>query len=530
MKISKIQVITAVFIFIIIGTAIGISFLRNPSVKKTICPRCNIVIIDIDTWRADSLPCYGYQRNTAPNICDFASKGVLFKKNFSQSHLTLASMFSTLTSLYPINHGVLQEFRDELPINTKTLTEYLKEQGYKTYWTGPIARSNIFPDNGGTRGWDEIDSKRVNEKNWGEAIHELKSKEQPFFAYFYSGSLHAPYLLEKGKNPIVPLLKPPGFPLTDEEFEEALGKYLIENYDKVFSAEAIRQFPDIFFSDKKERQKLLFQLFSSINPSTDPQGETRLLLDKWGTIYNTYTKNLYEAIEKGNGSDAIKFIKSVYDTKIFDADAELQDLLKTLSGSDLSENTVVIIMSDHGEEFMEHGKFAHDFGLYNELLHVPLILYIPGISSTTITDVTENIDIMPTILEIVGVDFNEQRDGESLVPLLKPNFRNSRKDNYAVSMLEKGDSFTMVAIQDDKWKLIVNFDSVGPDYQLFDLELDPLEQNNVSDQNRSEVTRLYSILNQKFKNKNFERIIPKKTFPAWIEEKKRKELMERGYF
>ena len=189
---------------------------------------CNIVLIDIDILRADALPCYGYKRNTAPNICALAQKGLVFTDNYAQSTWTLPSMMSTITSQYPFNHGVLKTYRGALDYNTPSLAQALRSAGYKTFFLGSVMPETITDVNGGTRGYDVIQSASVD--SWPTLVTTLLKRGAPFFLHLYTNSLHMPYLLDKESQLLEPVPRPAGFPVTPKEFSSLVGSSLYNNY------------------------------------------------------------------------------------------------------------------------------------------------------------------------------------------------------------------------------------------------------------------------------------------------------------
>lgn len=196
-----------------------LAFLQNCK-KNTSEP--NVVLIVLDTLRADHLPCYGYKHNTAPFLSQIASQGVVFENALSASSWTAPSTASILTSLYPFQHGVTtgylasKFFRikiNRIPAKAKTLTEVLKETGYKTY--GISDNINICRKLGFTQGFDrfkrfsyEEDWKMNSQlKEWSE---EIKAQEK-YFLYIHYNDCHtplhkrAPYYREK-EDPLTDLI------------------------------------------------------------------------------------------------------------------------------------------------------------------------------------------------------------------------------------------------------------------------------------------------------------------------------------
>lgn len=501
---------------LIIGLA-GIVYLNHfrPIAASRLrrCRDCNLVIIDIDILRADALSCYGYHRDTTPNICALAQKGVLFEKNFSQANWTLPSLFSTFTSLYPSTHNVRNLLKDSLSPEITTMSELFKEAGYKTYWVGATSETSITAENGGERGFDKILTQDWEVEDWKTAIDSFNRSESPYLAYFYTEYLHMPYLVKKDDVLIENLDKPEGFPVTREDFEQILGKYLVENYQDVFTEQAFQDHPELFDNVGLEKTEKITRFFRSLSLPTDQ------VKDIWNHEYRLYSNYALKG-----GPEVTEYMRMMYDTKLKQLDQQLGQFLNYLTEPEMSKKTIVVITSDHGEGFAEHGSFSHEESLYNELIHVPLIISVPKLASRRVEEITQNIDILPTLMEITGTEIPAQAQGQSLWPLM--NGKSMEGVRYAVS--EKSPS--AASIQDKHFKLIL------PEYpnpflaELYDLISDPGETSNLANSQPERVGEL--MLQLRLILENSARFYPytPSPFPTWVDPEKQDRLKKEGYF
>ncbi len=410
---------------------IGTLFLFNFKQGKD--KKFNCILIVIDALRTDHLGCYGYSRNTSPNIDKFAKEGAIFTKAFSQGPATKISIPSIFTSLYAGVHKVLK-LDSSLAEKLITLPEVLKEYGYTTAaFVGlPLANLSNFsyrfdlyeintlerrPDN--VPIWEcsfEV-TPWINEK----AISWLKkNRTNPFFLYLHYYDVHTPYL------------PPP-------PYNEIFWPGGIDGETKNFVIN--------FFGRGR---------WGDLNSSTDPKGR----------IFD--------------------YILSQYDGEIRYVDEHIKTLLEELERLDLSKNTLVILTADHGEEFKDHGNFFHGNSLYDELIHVPLIMRLPEIipKHRVIPNLIRHIDIMPTILDILNIRNNNPMQGVSFLSLFVG------KNQPELDVFSEGyfRGKHLIGVRTDKWKLIESddFGAVLSSTQLYDLKEDPKELNNLIEENLKE--------------------------------------------
>jgi arylsulfatase A-like enzyme len=384
----------------------------------------NIVLITIDTLRADHLSCYGYERNTSPNIDKIAEKGIVFHNAVAPSSWTAPSMVSLFTSVYPVNHGVVhgiggkwnprkqEVFSEELI----TLTEILKSKGYTTF--GVASNLHLSRKLGFGRGFDYFEclsflpASPVNEVvfEWEKAI----KKSNKFFLWVHYFDPHSPYI--------------PRTPWVDHYTSRSLTQKL--------------NFPKKTFSQIKQ----LIPRFRA-----DPQ--------------------------------MLENLVALYDSEIHYVDYYLGKLIRKL---DLDQNSLMIISSDHGEEFLDHGQLGHGNNLYRETINVPLIVKLPdSLEKKTVGEYVNLIDIMPTILESVDATLPEQILGKSFWNNEKTLLAGGTSDyNFSELDTEK----LIKTIITPQWKYVYNYENKKE--QLFNISVDPMEQNDLSDKEREQCNRL----------------------------------------
>lgn len=482
----------------------------SQSSDKPLCKRCNVLLIDIDNFRADALPCMGYRRNTTPNICHLAGKGVLFTKNVSQSYWTLPSILSTLTSLYPSAHNVFSMEKQVLDPRIMTLAQVLRNEGYSTFFDGTADEVYISESNKGTRGYDTVINETPStpgalKDSWLRSL-TTASLKQPFFLHLNSWHPHVPYLHDPKKPYIETMKKPTDFPETEEDIDALMKPYVASHYREIFTPQAISENNELFHTSEKNADAI-YQFYKSI----DRNDRERLLYKRWHNFMSVYVDYI-----RKNGSDATAHLRLLYDTLLWDIDTVVGSILDEVKEKNLFSNTIIVISSPHGEEFNEHGSISHEGGNYNELIHTPLILYVPNVRHRAASEVTQNIDLFPTLVELLGTPRLPQFQGQSLVPLLLGE--GGARERYAVSEFDSvNDGSTRVqgaSIQDATWKLILmTFESGSRSGELYNIAGDPRERNNLYLKEASLVAQLSDRLNtilSESRNKGFRSNVKKR--------------------
>jgi len=249
------------------------------------------------------------------------------------------------------------------------------------------------------------------------------------------------------------------------------------------------------------------------------------IFSKKGSLPDNYQKEL-------------EYLISQYDGEIAHLDDLVGKFLYALSEYGLLENTVIVITSDHGEEFMEHGNLEHAKQLYDESTRIPLIIYSPKLPrGKTVAEQVRITDIMPTLLDLVGVERPQGLRGVSLIPHIYgrgedlPAFsENGRvKDKYSHFIGHINYSYYLASIRSDNLKLIYNETFIGDEttrgYFLYDLIEDPLEQKNVFEERVHVVSWLKNKLDESIPHTT---IHSNKT-EAPLDDKTIKELKGLGY-
>ncbi len=190
-----IGLITTLVVIALIG--IFLRQIASPPKNHAACPRCNIVIITIDTLRASSLPCYGYSLNTAPNMCRFAKSNLLLEKAFANANWTMPSNFSIMTSLYPVSHGMVEPILYKMNPKVTTLAQRLASLGYMTSFVAED-EANIGIETDIARGFQRthITPRTLSQdtmQTWSDAIDSVKNvnaRHVPAFIYLHTSDLH----------------------------------------------------------------------------------------------------------------------------------------------------------------------------------------------------------------------------------------------------------------------------------------------------------------------------------------------------
>ncbi|NOQ23454.1 MAG: sulfatase-like hydrolase/transferase [Candidatus Aegiribacteria sp.] len=315
------------------------------SLNRTSLP--NIILISIDTLRADHLGCYGYYRNTSPCLDSLAASGTIFMRCQAQAPHTTPAHASIWTGLSVISHGAGYHKGSDygLDPDLPTIATVLKEKGYNTI--GIVNVSILNNDFGFSSGFDYYSWHENGEGRAGIAFNEyLKWLDEnvgnpdPVFALIHLYDVHGPY------NPPPP-------------------------YDRTFTTGGSEGITDW---------------------QTDPVS---------GALLNPEEKD---------------HLIDLYDGEISWVDSQLSRLFSELRQRGLAENTLIIVVADHGEEFLEHRGWGHSHAVWQEMLHVPMIISGPGIPVGAVDVLPSGqFDILPTIADYLEITLENPLDGVSLL-------------------------------------------------------------------------------------------------------------------
>ena len=397
--------------------------------------RPNVLLISIDTLRADHLSCYGYHRRTSPFLDELAGQGIRFANFFVNTYATGQSHATILSSQYQETHRVSYNrlrirlprpdtrrpskrvplarphgrfgpvFRntapssDRLPDDLKLLPEMLSEDGYVTvgvteggYMSGSLGFSRGFTDF-----FDSAPSAVSGALKLVELLSRHLQGDQPIFAFYHTYEVHTPYM-------------PP------KKYRSIFGKFRSE---------------------------------------IDPHGR--------------FLWRFQDRAHELDPSD-LEFLKAMYDGGIRYTDDVLRQLFSVLKNLDFLDNCIVIVTSDHGEALGEHGHLMHGIAsLYDEIIHVPLIIVGNGIDAGIVDDLmASSVDIVPTILNYAGVEVDYPLEGYDL---LAPAGETTRPVAVVVQF-----GNWLYGVRSRDWKLIQDMKSGA--VELYDLRNDPDEGHN----------------------------------------------------
>ncbi|HDD33826.1 MAG TPA: sulfatase [Thermofilaceae archaeon] len=410
-------------------------------VKKPIAPlsiwcrglkreKPNILLIAIDTLRADHLGCYGYYRQTSPTIDELARDGIVFENAIAPGIPTHPSYTTIFTGVHPLKHKIVCHAGSEvLSPALKTMAQYLQESGYATVavdnllMTGApwlVRGFEVYVYSGGITvisGGAKVTGEVVTEK----AINVLRAwkaklyGEKPLFLFVHYWDPHAPYLPPKGFW---------------EEFYREGG--------------------------------------TKLTPLLRRTRWGRYMLKGW----------LKEVIAKGR--DEKEYVDALYDGEIKYCDWCISKLLEELKVLDLYEDTVIVITADHGEGLGENNVYYDHHGLYDWDVRVPLIIHYPQLmgGGKRVRELVTHEDILPTVLDLAGVKYPEgEVDGRSLIKLIEERCWSR---DFVVCV--ENTRMTKRAIRTREWKLI---ETLRPDIyghpagflELYDLRRG--EENNL---------------------------------------------------
>lgn len=393
-------------------------FLKPQADESYICSNCNVILISFDALRADHLGIYGYGKNTSPNIDKFAKTSYVFRDSLSQCGSTSCSLPSLFTSKFPAKDNILKDGIILKP-GEITIAEILKKHNYST--KAVVAHEYAESKYGLDRGFDFFDETYQAPEKGNETIlrvfNAINNTKKPFFLWVHLRQPHSPYDPEKEifeefyENPYNnPTLYASNLKIKEKGFENKL-EYLLDYYSK---KEPIEKY--VIFGKKLNLTK---------------------------TIIDQY--------------------KASYDGNIKEADNAFGFLLRYLEFLDLSDSTIIIITSDHGESLGEHNVFDHNNGHYGTL-HTPLIFHLPNNEHQIIEEPVMNIDIFPAIIDTLGIRYNDNIRGKNLFGILEDD---------RIQLAEVNG--TIVKLGKYKLEMLPN----GTAFKLFNVFDDPSEQNNL---------------------------------------------------
>jgi arylsulfatase A-like enzyme len=416
-----------------------------------------VVLISIDTLRPDHLGCYGYARPTSPNLDAFRKDAILFTNAFAHASSTLASHAAILTSQLPPHHGGSATSEFAVSRDVRTLAETMREDGYATAsFNGGIQLDAAY---GLDRGFDVYLSVKLR-----DASAETLVDEDDRFAH---------------------------------EVEQ--GRVWVEKQQQPFF--------------------LFLHTYEVHHPYTPEESDLEPFRGGYrGPLPDHVTVQLLNEFNGGKRTLEPRdrqHIVDTYDGEIRSTDRAFGTLVTRLKALGLYDSALVVVTSDHGEEFGEHGAMGwHAHTLYDELLHVPLLVKLPGGLRAGDTDdrTVRGIDIAPTMLTALGQTVpSDFEGGDVLAPGPRPP-----ETAEVFSSLDTTVPSGVFALRTPEWKLV--------DHRLYDLRRDPGELHDVAASRSEVVARLTSRRRALLESRPRPR--PQ---PARIDEGLRRRLHSLGY-
>ena len=398
----------------------------------------SVLLVSIDTLRPDHLSAYGYHRETSPHFDRFAAGAVLFENAFAHSPRTAPSHMSLMTGLYPEAHRVknFEKGGGRLPDSVATLAMLLSQAGYRS--VAVTSGGNVRGSLGFERGFERYEEHLLAMHGFPaatRAIDELgrafANGGAPFFLFLHTYQVHDPYL------------SPPSYG----------GRFTDPDYrGRIASSHAELR------AEWQERA------------AADPQLRPYL---------NERAKLFWSRVDKRSEADR-QHLVDLYDAGIAYTDEWLGSLLARLDELGIDDQTVVVVLSDHGEAFLEHGRFKHA-DVYDEVLRIPLAIRLPGPrAARRVAESVEMVDVLPTVLEAVGLEIPERVQGRSLQAVMRGDSMSGRA--VFAQWRDRG----YVTLRRDGYKYIGR----PKQLELYELASDPREQHNLAHVHPKRVRRL----------------------------------------
>ena len=418
-------------------------------------PPLNVLLITLDTTRADRLSCYGYGIETTPHMDALAARGQLFERALSTAGITPMSHSSILTGLNNYRHGMRVFYSEEVSHRLKeevdSLPEILGRRGYRT-----AAAVSSYP------------------------VSEVYNLDQGFDTFTTGVDADALDLTGQQRH---------------EAFWQVGGSISTQRRGDLTVNDAIGWLDEN--GKDGEPWCMWVHMFDVHDYSLVPPLEyaERFGIDTYPDVDGK--SNLWR--------------ERMYDPELAWLDDQVQRLVTWLEEQGQLDSTIIVITADHGQGLTDglerHGWAKHRL-LYDWSVHVPLIMHLPGEpAGVRVTEQVRTIDILPTLLQKLDVPMRQSVDGESVIGLVRGEKEPTPRIAYADALNKydkhsparglpshsAGDNLYMVC--DGRWKLI--YKELRGEHELFDLESDPLELRNLAAQNPEEVERLAEFLKER---------------------------------
>jgi arylsulfatase A-like enzyme len=380
----------------------------------------NLILIMVDTLRADHLGYHGYSHATSPRLDSLAEDSVVFLRHTGHASRTGPSVATLFTGLHSRSHGVVNplshfDAKGTLDADRLTLAEILSEEGYRC--AGFTANPNVSERFGFSQGferyqllrWEKAEALNRAALAWIEGWAAEAEPRSPFCLYLHYIDPHSPY--------------------------EAPAPF-------------VKKFAPLDYRGR----------ITGAHRQLDKVVAERLKLDD---------------------ADLLQ-LRALYDAEIGYLDSQLGVLLVTLEAKGLLDESLVVFVSDHGEEFLDHDSVLHGYTLYEEQLRIPLMIRHPELPARRVSRLSRQVDVLPTLLELLGIAIPEPVQGESLATAMKAEQSPDVGDEapvFAEGSLRAVKTVALDSYTRGDWKLI---ETRVPEArrQLFNLRDDPQERHD----------------------------------------------------
>ncbi len=429
-----------IVLLVVSGVRIMPSVMRSsPDIPASSPP---VIVLMIDTLRRDHLGCYGYSRDTSPHIDALAQDAIVFDSSTTSGNFTVPSIASLFTGLYPSQHGMIA-VNDELPVALHTLAEAFHLAGYRT---GAVVGNPILrPESGFARGFDFFEPKPV--PGW---IQQRTTALERAFARIWGGD-------EPG---VVQDLVPSALQWLNEPSPRPpfLYLHLLE--------------PHSPYAPPLEHVSRFLESEDSIRVMDPPNIWKYRSLEKWENFEEFDSPPVVDDAKRRN-------MVGLYDGEIRYVDTWIGSFLDALREEGVYDEAVIVLLSDHGEEFDDHGGWFHGLTVYQEMVAMPLIIKLPHHRSAgSRSDLpVDMVDLAATVSSLAGLDPVWNGPGEDYSATIHRLSQSASARAPSVSFVERPPF--LYGFRSGNWKLIRRVrDDVQTD-RLFDLATDPGETTDL---------------------------------------------------
>jgi arylsulfatase len=506
----------------------------------------NVLLITLDTTRPDHLGCYGYDRNTSPHLDTFSKEAALFTNAVSSIPLTTPSHATIMTGLNPENHQV---YRNSYRVhnNFTMMAEILKKEGYATGgFVSAVLINSQFGFDQGFDNFSDVPQQKQSLVSAKDASAEEKEARQPTIKTEKMLQRRGDKTTDNALEWLQFVAHAPFFAWI-HYYDPHLSYTPPDEYGYRFNPEYDRYVENIsnpFFQEVAYADQVAWQNMFGDETFSARDG-FKLLRDMMVLRQGEYLTPAHMTPQ------LVEDFISAYDGELSFTDDQVARLFQFLHDAEVYDNTVVIIVGDHGEILYEkENYFGHHRYLYEGSMAVPLLMKIPRVQSRIIENSVTNADILPTLLDVLEIDSSVSMDGRSLWPLISGNGDTMEQD-YCFYGTHTGKSkiktfttsakpvkqkllkvvsivyrksirlffmkpfrldrkwkiekhFDRIAVVKENWKLIRN-DVRGENdrarYELYNIDSDPLELQNLVEMEKEVYKELKSALKQHIKTK-----------------------------